>query len=101
GPSSKTQRRSIAPPAYRPQSTPKVLQTKTTQNSIGARQPQKNATPPAAPPVYRPVGARQAAQSKAATDVSSHLNPTTPVAYSAPTAPRERALKTPNDNPGS
>ena len=47
-----SKKRPIAPPAYRPQPTPKVLQTKTAvaRPPLSAQPPRK----PAAPPVYRP-----------------------------------------------
>ena len=54
-------RRPVAPPAFRPQATPKVMQPKMA-NSVANRKP------PVAPPVYRP-GAKQLVQQKAGSQV--------------------------------
>ncbi len=84
-----------APPAYRPQPTPKVLQAKTQTQTPPARQPNR---PPAAPPVYRPQPVPRVLQTKAA--VASTPSPRTqPTARpSAPPVyrpnPAQRCLQT-------
>jgi hypothetical protein len=69
-------KRPVAPPVYRPQSTPKVLQTK----SAPAQSPQAGqaSRPPVAPPVYRPE-AKKAIQPKALTQ--QRKTPTAPPVY--------------------
>lgn len=88
-----------APPAYRPQTIPKVLQTKT---APGRRQPPpaQARSLPAPPPVYRPQpapkvlqpkgagGAREAAEHKA-----SARSPQAPAVYRPQTPPRVCQLK--------
>jgi hypothetical protein len=44
----------VAPPAYRPQPLPRVLQTKLTNGKANPVQPQINSKPPVAPQVSRP-----------------------------------------------
>jgi hypothetical protein len=66
----------VAPPVYRPQRAPKVLQTK----SSSAHSPQAGQAPrqPSLPPVYRPE-ARKAIQPKAVTQ--ERKSPTAPPVY--------------------
>jgi hypothetical protein len=48
------QRKTVAPPAYRPQAAPKVLQRQTAPGQMEIRDSKLNQKPPVAPPAYRP-----------------------------------------------
>jgi hypothetical protein len=75
----------VAPPVYRPQPVPKVLQTK----SASAHQSQPNALPrtPVAPPVYRPEPKR-IVQPKMATAAQAHKPPQAPPVYRPQPTPK-------------
>src|SRR5947209_12808673 len=60
--SAQSVKRPVAPPVYRPQATPKVLQTK----SSSAQSPQSGQEPrqPVAPPLFRPQPTPRVLQAK-------------------------------------
>ena len=70
-----------APPVYRPQPVPKVLQTKTAASHHPVSQPKQA---PAAPPVYRPQPVPKVLQTKSATvqpSVQARRQPVAPPVY--------------------
>lgn len=92
----------VAPPVYRPQPTPKILQTKTATG----RQPQPQQQPapvrntPAPPPVYRPQPAPKVLQPKSAGGARAAAElkaparpPQAPAVYRPQTQPRVCQLK--------
>lgn len=64
-------KRPVAPPVYRPQPVPRVLQTKT----VSSQQPQQ-ARRPVPPPVYRPQPVPKVLQTKAALDATQFQSAT-------------------------
>jgi hypothetical protein len=77
---SPTRKPAAAPPAYRPQPTPKVLQRKlaTTPQTIAGQRA------PVAPPVYRPQSAPRCLQLKTAASFNSLQKPAQPRPFSTP-----------------
>jgi len=80
----------IAPPAYRPQAVPKVLQTKRSSIPTARAQPRR---PPVAPPVYRPTTLRPAGLAQMKTQ------PVAPPVYRPQPAPK--VLQTKSSVPGT
>lgn len=70
-------KRPVAPPVYRPQQVPKVLQTKSSFPSPHAGQARRQ---PIAPPVYRPEQKR-ISQPKMASAAQAHTAPKAPPVY--------------------
>lgn len=62
----------VAPPVYRPQPTPKVLQKKMAASQPQMNDPQLKQRQPQAPPVYRPQPVPKALQKKAAGNPQTH-----------------------------
>src|SRR5215211_1788896 len=86
-------KRPVAPPVYRPQPVPKVLQRKTApgQNPPPAQPPHR----PVAPPVYRPHAQPAIAQAKMARPARNKAHPVAPPVYRPqpkPNAPRNNAV---------
>jgi hypothetical protein len=71
----------VAPPAYRPQPPPRVLQLKTING------PQMNRLPPVAPPVYRPQST-QAVQPKITKTAPHRQTPAAPAPYHPQPVPK-------------
>ncbi len=86
GVSVETLKRPIAPPVYRPQPTPKVLQTKNALPPTPHRpQPPRQ---PVAPPVYRPQSSPKVLLPKMTNPAANQKLPVTPRVYAPQVTPR-------------
>ena len=86
-------KRPVAPPVYRPQPLPKVLQTK---RSLGlSTKAFQSPHAPVAPPVYRPQQSPKAAQPKMTNGPPSRKPPVTPSVYRPQALPRVMQTKMP------
>ena len=74
-------KRPVAPPVYRPQATPKAVQTKATKSSLSGK-------PVVAPPVYRPQATPKAVQTKTTKSSLSGKPVVAPSVYRAQATPK-------------